>query len=100
MGPAAEYSSLITMAPTDKQASDSAEKSAIRPEAPPRPVRRKLKIVIALAVALLVLTVVAVYYFLFVAPYEDTDDSFIDGYVTLISPRVSGPVVKLLITDN
>jgi membrane fusion protein (multidrug efflux system) len=47
-----------------------------------------------------VVAVVAVYYFLFIAPYEDTDDAFIDGYVTLISPRVSGPVVKLLITDN
>jgi membrane fusion protein, multidrug efflux system len=41
-----------------------------------------------------------VYYFLYIAPYEDTDDAFIDGYVTLISPRVSGPVIRLLITDN
>ncbi|MGH8023560.1 MAG: HlyD family secretion protein, partial [Limisphaerales bacterium] len=36
----------------------------------------------------------------FVAPYEDTDDAFIDGYITYISPRVSGPVIRLMIRDN
>src|SRR5271156_2446826 len=51
----------------------------------------------------MVLAVIAAaifYYFKYVAPYETTDDAFIEGYVTFVSPRVSGPVVKLLVTDN
>jgi membrane fusion protein (multidrug efflux system) len=35
-----------------------------------------------------------------VAPFEETDDAFITSYVTLISPRVSGPVTRLLVRDN
>ena len=41
-----------------------------------------------------------VYYVRYIAPYETTDDAFIESYVTFVSPRVSGPVVKLLATDN
>jgi membrane fusion protein (multidrug efflux system) len=41
-----------------------------------------------------------VWYLLFVAPYESTDDAFIEGFVTLVSPRVPGLVVKLRVTDN
>lgn len=52
-------------------------------------------------IAVLVAVVFAIFYYLhFIAPYEDTDDAFIDGYITYISPRVAGPVVHLLITDN
>ena len=40
------------------------------------------------------------YYLRFIAPYETTDDAFIESYVTFVSPRVSGPVVKLLARDN
>jgi len=40
------------------------------------------------------------YYVRFIAPYETTDDAFIESYVTFVSPRISGPVVKLLATDN
>jgi membrane fusion protein (multidrug efflux system) len=49
---------------------------------------------------LLAVAAVVLYYVTFVAPYESTDDAFIEGHVTLISPRVSGPVVRLLIEDN
>jgi membrane fusion protein (multidrug efflux system) len=41
-----------------------------------------------------------VYYNDFIAPFESTDDAFIEGHVTIISPRVSGPVVRLLVQDN
>jgi membrane fusion protein (multidrug efflux system) len=40
------------------------------------------------------------YYARFVAPFETTDDAFIESYVTFVSPRVAGPVVKLLVADN
>lgn len=49
---------------------------------------------------LLVLVAVTVYYLRFVAPYESTDDAFIDGYVTLVSSRVPGQVQRLLVRDN
>jgi membrane fusion protein (multidrug efflux system) len=74
------------------------EKEIIPP--PPRKNRRRLKFLIIGAAALTVLVAVIFYYFLFVAPYESTDDAFIDGYVTLISPRVSGQVTRLAVTDN
>jgi membrane fusion protein (multidrug efflux system) len=43
---------------------------------------------------------VIVYYLFFIAPYEDTDDAFIEGHVTFVSPRVSGQVIRLLVRDN
>jgi membrane fusion protein, multidrug efflux system len=55
---------------------------------------------IFILLALALIAAGAVYYNRFIAPYEETDDAFIEGYVTFISPRVSGPVVKLRVTDN
>ena len=53
------------------------------------------------AAAMLLLAVASVlYYFRFVAPYESTDDAFIEGYVIPIAPKVPGYVDRLLITDN
>jgi len=55
---------------------------------------------IFLVFVLLAIFGAAYYYVRFVAPYETTDDAFIESYVTFVSPRVSGPVTKLLVTDN
>ena len=41
-----------------------------------------------------------VYYWLFLRPYESTDDAFIDGNVIGIAPRVVGQVTQLLVVDN
>ena len=73
------------------------------PSAPPPapPARKKKRKLVIIGVAVLVILIVVIFYYLgFIAPFEDTDDAFIDGYVTLISPRVAGPVTKLLVTDN
>jgi membrane fusion protein, multidrug efflux system len=67
---------------------------------PPRRRRLRPGAIIAVVIALLVIIAVALYYIRFIAPYETTDDAFIDSYVTFISPRVSGQVVKLLVKDN
>lgn len=67
---------------------------------PPRRNRRKLKLLLIVGAVLAVLVTVFFYYFHFVAPYESTDDAFIDGYVTMLSPRVAGQVTRLLVTDN
>ena len=40
------------------------------------------------------------YYYEFVAPYESTDDAFIEAHVTPIAPQVAGRVEKLFVRDN
>jgi len=54
---------------------------------------------ILIAVALLLL-VGGVFLWRYFASYESTDDAQVDGHVNSISPRVSGHVLKLNITDN
>jgi membrane fusion protein (multidrug efflux system) len=41
-----------------------------------------------------------IYYFECVAPYESTDDAFIEAHVTPIAPQVAGRVAQVLIQDN
>ena len=65
------------------------------------PARSKTKTRIALlALALLVGAASAVYYFRFVAPYESTDNAFIEGYVIPMASQVPGRVAQLLVKDN
>ena len=67
---------------------------------PPRASKRGRNILIGTVVAVVLLLATVVYYHFFLAPYVSTDDAFIDGYVTMVSPRVPGQVLKLLVTDN
>ena len=41
-----------------------------------------------------------IYYYECVAPYESTDDAFIEANVTPIAPQVAGRVAQVLIQDN
>ena len=82
---------------TKSEAPHILEKEIIPP--PPRSKRSRLKLFAGVTV-LIVLVAMIFYYLRCVAPYESTDDAFIDGYVTLISPRVPGQVVRLMVTDN
>ena len=66
---------------------------------PPRP-RVSLGSIMVVVIALAVIIATERYYVRFIEPYETTDDAFIESYVTFVSPRVSGPVVKLLVKDN
>ena len=50
--------------------------------------------------ALVVLAFLTFYYIVYIVPYVDTDDAFIAGFTSYIAPRISGPVIHLLITDN
>lgn len=70
------------------------------PVPPPR--RRRVGARYAIfALLLLPLIAATVFYYLTrVAPFETTDDAFLDGYVTYVSPRVSGLVTRLLVVDN
>jgi membrane fusion protein (multidrug efflux system) len=98
------------MTPTDKPNSASTDQNVAKPESPesvatepippPPKKKRKGKLLVIGTVTLVVLFVVVVYYIHFVAPYESTDDAFIDGYVTIVSPRVPGQITRLLVMDN
>jgi membrane fusion protein (multidrug efflux system) len=61
--------------------------------------RRRLPILIGAGIFVIVVLVV-LYYFFFVAPYESTDDAFIDGRAIAIAPQVPGRVARLLVNDN
>lgn len=54
-------------------------------------------------VALLLLVVAAIFlirYWLYARSHESTDSAFIDGHIIQISPRVSGYVARVYVTDN
>jgi membrane fusion protein (multidrug efflux system) len=40
------------------------------------------------------------YYWAFVAPYESTDDAFVEADVTPIAPQVAGRVLRVAVSDN
>jgi membrane fusion protein (multidrug efflux system) len=40
------------------------------------------------------------YYERFIAPYESTDDAFIEGHVAAIAPQVAGRVLEVVARDN
>jgi membrane fusion protein (multidrug efflux system) len=64
-----------------------------------RPSHRKLIWIIAAGV--LVATVVfGLPYYRYYMSHESTDDAFIDGHIVAVSPRVSGHVARVYVTDN
>jgi membrane fusion protein (multidrug efflux system) len=80
------------------ETSGGSQKEVMPP--PPRKRGHRRKVLIAAVAALILLIAAIFYYHVCIAPYESTDDAFVDGYVTLISPRVPGQVTRLLVTDN
>jgi membrane fusion protein, multidrug efflux system len=60
---------------------------------------RGVKIIVCIG-AVVVAIAVVVYYLRFIAPFESTDDAFIEGDATPIAPQVAGQVVRLLVRDN
>ena len=69
--------------------------------ASPPPVPRKRPWVLALAAALFVAALVwEIPRYLHSRAYESTDDAFIEGHVTQISPQVSAHVARVVVKDN
>jgi len=63
--------------------------------------KRKLRRrVLAIASALVVCVAAALYYLRFIAPFESTDDAFIEGHVTQVAPQVTGRIARVLVNDN
>jgi membrane fusion protein (multidrug efflux system) len=61
---------------------------------------RRLVISLSVGAVILVGIAIIIFYFRDIAPYESTDDAFIDGHVVSISPQVSALVSAIHIDDN
>ena len=96
----ANLTALLNSSPTaGRTAASLPEVNLAPPPAPPAP--RKWGRRVFLAAGLLIASAAAgSYYHVAIAPYETTDDAFIDGHVISIAPQVSGQVVALSVSDN
>src|SRR3989441_6920542 len=66
------------------------------PAEPAKKSRMRLRVGLGLAVV----AVVAFLWWLHARKFEDTDDAQVDGYITAVSSRVPGTVVRVLVEDN
>jgi membrane fusion protein (multidrug efflux system) len=88
--------------PTTLRPPDSNGDEKIPTDPPPNmgAAKKRLHRALAASAALLVVLATGVYYFRFVAPYESTDNAFIEGNVIPMASQVPGRVAELLVKDN
>jgi len=65
-----------------------------------RPFYKRRGVIIAAAVVLMLGAIFGVRYWLYSRSHESTDDAFIDGHIIQVSPKASGYVAKIYVTDN
>ena len=65
-----------------------------------RPLYKRPAFLIGALVVLVIVTIVGVRYWLYARSHESTDDAFIDGHIIQISPKVSGYIARVYVTDN
>src|SRR5882724_250875 len=66
----------------------------------PRPAYKRPAFLIGAAVVLLLALFFGVRYWLYSRSHESTDDAFIDGHIVQVSPKASGYITKVYVTDN
>jgi len=73
-----------------------------QPDAEParRPFYKRRSVLIIVAVVLVLGTIFGVRYWLYSRSHESTDDAFIDGHIIQVSPKASGYVAKIYVSDN
>ncbi|HSV33028.1 MAG TPA: HlyD family secretion protein [Pyrinomonadaceae bacterium] len=64
------------------------------------PVYKRPAYLLGAAIVILIFALVGIRYWLYARSHESTDDAFIDGHIIQISPKVSGIITKVYITDN
>ena len=60
----------------------------------------KLRTLVLVTLVVVVAVPATIWYYLQMAMYETTDNAFIDGDIVQIGPRVSGQVLRVLVSDN
>lgn len=65
-----------------------------------QPLYKRPIFLLAFGIILVIGAVVGVRYWLHARSHESTDDAFIEGHIVQVSPKVSGYIVKLYVTDN
>jgi len=65
-----------------------------------RPLYRRPVFLITASVILLLAIIFGVRYWAYARSHESTDDAFVDGHIIQVSPKVSGYVLKVYVTDN
>jgi membrane fusion protein (multidrug efflux system) len=55
---------------------------------------------IGATIVLLIVAALGLYYWLYARSHESTDDAFIDGHIIQISPKATGYVLKIYVSDN
>src|SRR6202008_5079964 len=61
---------------------------------------KRRSVLVAASIILLVGVIFGVRYWAYARSHESTDDAFIDGHIIQVSPKVSGYVLKVYVTDN
>jgi membrane fusion protein (multidrug efflux system) len=62
--------------------------------------RKHRKVLSVAAVVLIIGLIFGVRYWLYARSHESTDDAFIDGHIIQVSPKASGYVKKIYVSDN
>jgi len=65
-----------------------------------RPFFKRRAVLVVASIVLLVGVIVGLRYWLYARSHESTDDAFIDGHIIQISPKASGYVSRVYVTDN
>src|ERR1041385_6993363 len=61
---------------------------------------KRPKVLAVVAVVILIALIFGVRYWLYARSHESTDDAFIDGHIIQLSPKISGYVKKVYVSDN
>ncbi|HXI61384.1 MAG TPA: efflux RND transporter periplasmic adaptor subunit [Pyrinomonadaceae bacterium] len=65
-----------------------------------RPLYRRPALLVGTGLILLLAILLGVRYWVYARSHETTDDAFIDGHIVQVSPKVSGYVLKVYVSDN
>src|SRR5947209_8439698 len=78
---------------SDQQKQDGSQKKK-------RPLYRRPRFMIIAGILLVLGLIFGLRYYLYARSHESTDDAFISGDVVQVSPKVSGKVLRVYVTDN
>jgi membrane fusion protein (multidrug efflux system) len=86
---------------TKEDDKDSKEKDRDKEKKPHKPpIYKRPGVIIPVSAFLIIAMIGGIAYWLHARHYVSTDDAYIDGHVTQISPQIPALVLKLHITDN